>query len=49
MRPIPQYPELTQTAVNVQVARMQHISSVSEEEKNRLQNELDSFRIGNFV
>lgn len=48
MRPIPQYPELTQTAVNAQIARTQNLSNISEEEKNRLASELDLSRIGDF-
>lgn len=46
--PIPQYPELTATAVNRQIARTESLSSLSPEERAKLQRDLDMGRIGNF-
>lgn len=46
--PIPQYPELSSSAVNAQIERLQNQESLSDEEKRRLQNEATLQRIGNF-
>lgn len=46
--PIPQYPELSAEAVTTQMNRTQNLQNISDEQKNRLQSELSTERIGNF-
>lgn len=45
---IPQYPKLEASAVNNQINRTKNLSTISDEEKSRLAEELDMTRIGNF-
>lgn len=45
---IPQYPELSATAVNNQIERTKNLSNLPSEEKEKLIRDLDLTRIGNF-
>ncbi len=45
---IPQYPELNATAVNNQIERTKNLTNLTTEEKERLIQDLDMTRIGNF-
>lgn len=44
--PIPQYPELSAEAVNLQIERTKNLDNISEDEKKRLEQDLDAVRIG---
>lgn len=45
---IPQYPELSSDAVNAQIERTKNLQNISDEERARLQIDLDMWRIGDF-
>ena len=46
--PIPQYPELSEKAINAQIEKTKNLPNISDDEKQRLQNELNLERIGTF-
>jgi len=45
---IPQYPKLDSSAVNAQIARTQSLSNLTQTEKQKLQQDLNAARIGDF-
>ena len=46
--PIPQYPKLESTAINNQIARTQSLDTLTQSEKEKLKNDLNMNRIGDF-